>query len=65
MVNKQADIIQVTIDFWKTYTGQTLSIQEAREAVANMSGFFELLNEWEGNEREAATKEPAGKEGQE
>ncbi|MCK6619734.1 MAG: hypothetical protein HUU32_04470 [Calditrichaceae bacterium] len=65
MANKPADIIQATIDFWKAYTGQTLSTQEARESISNMSGFFALLNEWEGNEREAASKEPAGKEGQE
>lgn len=65
MANKQADIIQVTIDFWKAYTGRTLSTQEVRESISNMSGFFALLNEWEEREREADAKEPAGREGQE
>jgi len=62
MAKKQAKIIQATIDFWKAYTGRTLSTQEAREAVANMSGFFELLSEWEGREREKEVNKPAGVE---
>jgi hypothetical protein len=36
--------------------------EEAREAIANMGGFFELLAEWDVSEREAEVNEPAGGE---
>jgi len=65
MANVENEFIQQTILFWEQYAGIRLSAQEAKEAVANMSGFFALLNEWEEREREADAKEPAGKEGQE
>lgn len=65
MANVENEFIQQTILFWEQYAGIRLSVQEAREAVANVSGFFELLNEWEGREREADSKKPAGKEVQE
>lgn len=65
MATIESEFIQQTILFWEQYAGIRLSAQEAREAIANMSGFFALLNEWEGREREADAKEPAEKEAHE
>jgi len=59
MIKIESELIQQTILFWEQYSGTRLSVQEAREAVANLSGFFVLLNEWEGREREADVNKPA------
>jgi len=65
MAKVENEFIQQTILFWERFTGIRLSVQEARESISNMSGFFALLNEWEGREREADAKEPAEKEAHE
>lgn len=36
-----------TIDFWQRRSGQPLSHENARQIVANVAGFFRVLNEWE------------------
>ena len=40
-------IINDTITFWQEKTGRTLTQEEAREAIENISGFFQILYEWE------------------
>jgi len=62
MIKIESELIQQTILFWEQYAGIRLSAQEAREAIANMSGFFELLNEWEVRESEVEVNKPAGEE---
>jgi hypothetical protein len=47
-MQKQApDILNHTIAFWNVRSGQEFSQEEAREMVANVSGFFTVLAEWE------------------
>ena len=40
-------ILNHTIAFWSERSGQKCSQEEAREMVANVSGFFLVLAEWE------------------
>ena len=42
-------IITETFDFWKKNNGVRMNREEARQAVNNIAGFFQILNEWEQN----------------
>ena len=46
------DIINQTIAFWSERTEQEFSHEDAREMVANVSGFFTVLAEWEHRAKE-------------
>jgi hypothetical protein len=56
------DFIEETRAFWSKRTGRTFSREDAREMIANISGFFRILNEWDRKARmeEAAESEGAG-----
>jgi hypothetical protein len=47
MQKQTQDIINQTIAFWGERSGQEFSQEDAREMVANVSGFFTVLAEWE------------------
>jgi hypothetical protein len=36
-----------TVQFWAERTGEEYSREDARQMVANISGFFAVLAEWE------------------
>ncbi|MBD3305399.1 hypothetical protein GF348_03420 [candidate division KSB3 bacterium] len=44
---RQDDIIDETIAFWEKKTGYRMNREEAREAMNNMNGFFQVLSEWD------------------
>jgi hypothetical protein len=46
-MKNQPDIIHQTIIFWCEHTGQDFSQEDARQMVANVAGFFNVLAEWE------------------
>jgi hypothetical protein len=46
------DIIEQTIAFWRERTGQEYSQEDARQMVANVTGFFQVLTEWEQQAKE-------------
>ena len=35
-----------TITFWRNRTGRTMSSEDAREAIENIRGFFQILQRW-------------------
>jgi hypothetical protein len=47
MGEQAQDIIAHTIAFWSERMGEEYSQEDAREMVANVSGFFTVLAEWE------------------
>jgi hypothetical protein len=56
--NEASDIIEHTLNFWGKRTGKYLSQEDAREMVANVSGFFQVLAEWDRKARmEACSKD--------
>lgn len=50
------DMIRETIRLWERYFGRPVSPEEAREMVANITGFYTLLDEWD-HENQRATAE--------
>jgi hypothetical protein len=51
---EKTELIQQTLDFWQPRTPQTLTPEDARQIVENISGFFRILLEWESAERPPA-----------
>jgi hypothetical protein len=41
--------------FWQRRTGQTLTDEDARQIVANVSGFFDRLQSWSRSPRSRAS----------
>lgn len=52
------DILKKTMAFWGERTGKSFSREEAREMVANISGFFQVLAEWDRKTRMEIQKQP-------
>jgi hypothetical protein len=46
MAKDQREATHLSIDFWQPYHSQTLTPEDAREIVDNVSGFFGVLVEW-------------------
>jgi hypothetical protein len=55
---EKTDILQQTLDFWQRRTPHTLTPEDARQIVENISGFFRILLEWEHAERRSAIAVP-------
>jgi hypothetical protein len=45
--NKEANAVENTVNFWNERYGIELSREDAKEAVRNIAGFFQVLSEWE------------------
>jgi hypothetical protein len=45
------DFSRRTLDLWQRLTTRRLTAEDAREIAANVSGFFRLLAEWDGEAR--------------
>jgi len=58
----QNQLIDRTLEFWQTRTSHTLTREDAREIVENITGFFRILREWEVAEQPAATHRDTIKE---
>ena len=55
---EKRELIQQTLDFWQPRTPQTLTREDARQIVENLTGFFRILLEWEHAERRSAIPVP-------
>jgi hypothetical protein len=51
----QNQLVDRTLEFWQTRTSLTLTREDAREMVENITGFFRILREWEVADQPAAT----------
>jgi hypothetical protein len=49
---QQPDIVDRTVTFWSERTEQTFSREDARQMLVNVSGFFDILAEWDRKARE-------------
>ena len=47
MKKEDQDFTKETQSFWKEHRGMILSDEESSEMVENLSGFFDILSEWE------------------
>jgi hypothetical protein len=50
-------IIERTLEIWQPRTSRKLTREDGRQMVENISGFFDVLGEWEAKEREAGVKD--------
>lgn len=46
-------LLDRTVELFQTRTGRTLSKEDARQIVENLSGFFRILAEWDKADRAA------------
>ena len=54
MATIKEDFLDQAIEFWQPRSLRTLTREDAREIVENLTGFFELLLTWEATEEAAA-----------
>lgn len=45
------DFLEETIRVWQPYSSERLSREDAREILANVSGFFRVLRAWSEEDR--------------
>jgi hypothetical protein len=51
MGKTQKQLIDQTLEFWQARSPQTLTREDAREIIENVTGFFRILQEWEAADR--------------
>lgn len=63
MQRMQKQLIDQTLEFWQARSPKTLTREDAREIIENVTGFFQLLQEWQLVDQLSATHEdtPPGK----
>lgn len=52
------EAVERAIALWEPRAGRKLRGEDAREIIENLTGFFQVLQEWERAERNPATKQP-------
>lgn len=57
MIERDESIIDQTIEFWQSRTSEQLTRESARQIVANVSGFFQVLAEWDAAQRKTVSTE--------
>jgi hypothetical protein len=43
----QKQLIDQTLEFWQARSSKTLTREDARQMIENVTGFFQLLQEWQ------------------
>lgn len=49
--------LQETIKVWQPFSKEPLTLEDAREIVSNMVGFFEVLMEWDAEKKKVIEDE--------
>lgn len=47
------EIIDHTIVFWSDLSGKNITIEDARQAIDNITGFFRILESWQSQEQDS------------
>jgi hypothetical protein len=50
----QNQLIDRTLEFWQPRSSQTLTREDAREIIENVTGFFRVLQKWQVADQPAA-----------
>jgi hypothetical protein len=59
-----SDIVEHTMVFWSKRTKQPCSREDARQMLVNVTGFFQVLAEWERQASQETTSSDQGAESQ-
>ena len=51
----QKQLIDRTLEFWQSRNSHTLTREDAREIIENVTGFFRILQQWEVADQSTAT----------
>jgi hypothetical protein len=54
---RSLDLTERTIEFWSRYTGESITTEDAREIIENMTGFFKTLQQWDKQAKENSGKD--------
>jgi hypothetical protein len=57
MARHSPELIEQTISVFESRTRRVISVEDARHAVENISGFFQVLQEWAGVEDKEGSEE--------
>ncbi|MFQ5910983.1 MAG: hypothetical protein ACE5IJ_09735 [Thermoplasmata archaeon] len=47
MAKKEREIVNQTIDFWQPLSNSTITPDDARVIIENVTQFFQILGEWD------------------
>jgi len=50
----QNQLIDRTLEFWQARTPHTLTREDARDIIENVTGFFQVLQKWQAADQLAA-----------
>jgi hypothetical protein len=62
MQKKALQTINQTLEFWQSRTPIELSRDDARQITENITGFFQVLFEWEAADNRNVLVDPMGRE---
>jgi hypothetical protein len=51
---RQRELLQLTLEVWQPLSSRQLSDEDAREILANVTGFFGVLAKWDRGLRQSA-----------
>ena len=49
---EKQQFIRETREFWEKRTGQSITDEDAREIIANVTGFFKVIAKWDSRAKE-------------
>ena len=52
-----ANLVMETIEFWEERSGRRVSVEEAREMIKSIIGYFKLLSEWDSADKSGSDRE--------
>lgn len=50
--SEKQQFIRETREFWEKRTGQPITEEDAREIIANVTGFFKVIAKWDNRAKE-------------
>jgi hypothetical protein len=56
---RQRELLQLTLEVWQPLTSRQLSDEDAREILANVTGFFRVLARWDRELHQSESSEAA------
>jgi hypothetical protein len=56
-------LIERTLQIWQRCSEQPLDVEDAREIITNVAGFFTLLSQWDAEREERRRHDPCDERG--
>lgn len=59
MYKTKSQFTERTVQIWQTRTSKVLTLEDARQIAEDVTGFFQILMEWEAAERHTPVRSEA------